>query len=151
MLSFKDQLPARTSQLGLSPLSTNSTFLLQPPSPLPVAVLQFASLLYVSVMPAQCEAGRPVCPQTEKLLQLTITQQASVIFRLHYCVPMSAVKLLPGHSPMANLSLTPNMKLSPSLKRSSPPAALLTQSGVNLADASGRERTCLPLQRHVVI
>jgi len=70
-----------------------------------------------------------MCPQTEKLLQLTITQQASVIFRdcitvcpcllSNYCLDTGSV---------ANLSLTPNMKLSPSpQKHSSSLAAILTK------------------------
>lgn len=94
-------------------------------------------------MSVQCEAGRPMCPQTEKLLQLTITQQASVIFRdcITVCPCLLSNSCLDTGT-MANPSLTPNMKLSPSPQKHSPSlAATLTQSGVNLASASRKHRT----------
>lgn len=84
-----------------------------------------------------------MCPQTEKLLQLTITQQASVIFRdcITVCPCLLSNSCLDTGS-MANLSLTPNMKLPPSpQKHSSSLAATLTQNGVNLAGASRKYRT----------
>lgn len=79
-----------------------------------------------------------MCPQTEKLLQLTITQQASAIFRACITVcPYLLSNYCLDTGSTANLSLTPNMKLSLSpQEHSSSPAALLIQSGVNLADAS---------------
>lgn len=75
-----------------------------------------------------------MCPQTEKLFQLTITQQASAIFRA--CITVSPYLLsnycLDAGS-TANLSPIPNLKLS---CNSSCPEAIPIQSGVNLADAS---------------
>lgn len=122
--------PATWQEFTTSPeLQTLWTFLLLPPLPPSTRVLQFASLLYVSVRPSQCEAGRPMCPQTEELLQLTITQQVSVIFRgcITVCPCLLSNYCLDTGS-MANLSLTPNTKPSPRpQKHSSSLSALLTK------------------------
>lgn len=113
MLPFEDQLPDRNSQLAPSPLSTNfyHFFCPAPPS---ISVLQYLPASFTSQFCVHNVRQADSCAHKQKkLLQLTITQQVSVIFRdcITVCPCLLSNCCLDAGA-MANLSLTPNTKLS---------------------------------------